>query len=199
MIVVSNPLDAMVYTAWKASGFPTNRIIGQAGCLDVARFRAFLALELDISVEDIQALLLGGHGDDMVPLPRYTSVHGIPVSQLLSEETITACVDRAKVGGGEIVKMMGTSAYYAPASGTIQMAEAIIKDKKRILPCAAYCEGEYGIDGMFVGVPAVLGSNGVERVIQIDLDASEQALMDESASHVADLVNTVKTTFPELA
>jgi len=199
MIVVSNPLDAMVYTAWKASGFPTNRIIGQAGCLDVARFRAFLALELDISVEDIQALLLGGHGDDMVPLPRYTSVHGIPVSQLLSEETITACVDRAKVGGGEIVKMMGTSAYYAPASGTIQMAEAIIKDKKRILPCAAYCEGEYGIDGMFVGVPAVLGSNGVERVIQIELDASEQALMDESASHVADLVNTVKTTFPELA
>ena len=196
---VSNPLDAMVYTAWKASGFPTNHIIGQAGCLDVARFRAFLAMELDISVEDIQALLLGGHGDDMVPLPRYTSVHGIPVSQLLSEETITACVDRAKVGGGEIVKMMGTSAYYAPASGVIQMAEAIIKDKKRILPCAAYCEGEYGIDGMFVGVPAVLGKNGVERVIQIDLDANEQALMDESASHVADLVNIVKTTFPELA
>jgi len=199
MIVVSNPLDAMVYTAWKASGFPTNRIIGQAGCLDVARFRAFIAMELDISVEDIQALLLGGHGDDMVPLPRYTSVHGIPVSQLLSEETITACVNRAKVGGGEIVKLMGTSAYYAPASGTIQMAEAIIKDKKRILPCAAYCEGEYGIDGMFVGVPAVLGKNGVERIIQIDLDASEQALMDESASHVADLVNIVKTTFPELA
>ena len=199
MIVVSNPLDAMVYTAWKASGFPTNRIIGQAGCLDVARFRAFLAMELDISVEDIQALLLGGHGDDMVPLPRYTSVHGIPISQLLSEETITACVDRAKVGGGEIVKMMGTSAYYAPASGVIQMAEAIIKDKKRILPCAAYCEGEYGIDGMFVGVPAVLGKNGVERVIQIDLDANEQALMDDSASHVADLVNIVKTTFPELA
>jgi malate dehydrogenase len=199
MIVVSNPLDAMVYTAWKASGFPTNRIIGQAGCLDVARFRAFLAMELDISVEDIQALLLGGHGDDMVPLPRYTSVHGIPVSQLLSEETITACVDRAKVGGGEIVKMMGTSAYYAPASGVIQMAEAIIKDKKRILPCAAFCEGEYGIDGMFVGVPAVLGKNGVERVIQIDLDANEQALMDDSASHVADLVNIVKTTFPDLA
>ena len=158
-----------------------------------------IAMELDISVEDIQALLLGGHGDDMVPLPRYTSVHGIPVSQLLSEETITACVNRAKVGGGEIVKLMGTSAYYAPASGTIQMAEAIIKDKKRILPCAAYCEGEYGIDGMFVGVPAVLGKNGVERIIQIDLDASEQALMDESASHVADLVNIVKTTFPELA
>jgi malate dehydrogenase len=199
MIIVSNPLDAMVYTAWKASGFPTNQIVGQAGCLDVARFRAFLAMELDVSVEDIQALLLGGHGDDMVPLPRYTSVHGIPVSQLLPEETINACVDRAKVGGGEIVKMMGTSAYYAPASGSIQMAEAIIKDKKRILPCAAYCKGEFGIDGLFVGVPAVLGKNGVERVVQIELNESEQAMMDESASHVADLVNTVKTTFPELA
>ncbi|MEE2819761.1 MAG: malate dehydrogenase [Planctomycetota bacterium] len=199
VILVSNPLDAMVYTAWKATGFPTNRIVGQAGCLDVARFRAFLAMELDVSIEDIQALLLGGHGDDMVPLPRYTSVHGIPVSQLLSEETINACVERAKVGGGEIVKLMGTSAYYAPASGSVQMAEAIIKDKKRILPCAAFCDGQYGIDGLFVGVPAVLGKNGVERVVEINLDESEQALMDESASHVADLVATVKTTFPELA
>jgi len=198
MIIVSNPLDAMVYTAWKASGFPTNRIVGQAGCLDVARFRAFLAMELDVSVEDIQALLLGGHGDDMVPLPRYTSVHGIPVSQLLPEETINACVERAKAGGGEIVKMMGTSAYYAPASGSVQMAEAIIKDKKRVLPCAAYCDGEFGINGLFVGVPAVLGKNGVERVVQIELNEGEQAMMDESASHVADLVNTVKTTFPEL-
>ncbi len=199
VILVSNPLDAMVYTAWKATGFPTNRIVGQAGCLDVARFRAFLAMELDVSIEDIQALLLGGHGDDMVPLPRYTSVHGIPVSQLLPEETINACVERAKVGGGEIVKLMGTSAYYAPASGSVQMAEAIIKDKKRILPCAAFCDGQYGIDGLFVGVPAVLGKNGVERIVEIDLDESEQALMDESASHVADLVQTVKTTFPELA
>ena len=185
-------------TAWKASGFPTNQIVGQAGCLDVARFRAFLAMELDVSVEDIQALLLGGHGDDMVPLPRYTSVHGIPVSQLLPEETINACVERAKAGGGEIVKMMGTSAYYAPASGSVQMAEAIIKDKKRILPCAAYCDGEYGIDGLFVGVPCVLGKNGVERVVQIELNEGEQAMMDASASHVADLVNTVKKTFPEL-
>ena len=199
VILVSNPLDAMVYTAWKATGFPTNRIVGQAGCLDVARFRAFLAMELDVSIEDIQALLLGGHGDDMVPLPRYTSVHGIPVSQLLPEETINACVERAKVGGGEVVKLMGTSAYYAPASGSVQMAEAIIKDKKRILPCAAFCDGQYGIDGLFVGVPAVLGKNGVERIVEIDLDESEQALMDESASHVADLVATVKNTFPELA
>jgi malate dehydrogenase len=156
-------------------------------------------MELDVSVEDIQALLLGGHGDDMVPLPRYTSVHGIPVSQLLPEETINACVERAKAGGGEIVKMMGTSAYYAPASGSVQMAEAIIKDKKRILPCAAYCDGEYGIDGLFVGVPCVLGKNGVERVVQIELNEGEQAMMDASASHVADLVNIVKTTFPELA
>ncbi len=199
MIVVSNPLDAMVYTAWKSSGFPTNRIVGQAGCLDVARFRAFLAMELGISVEDIQALLLGGHGDDMVPLPRYTSVQGIPILQLLPEATVTACVERAKMGGGEIVKLMGTSAYYAPASGSVQMAEAIIKDKKRILPCAAYCDSEYGVGGYFVGAPAVLGSGGVEKVIEIDLNADEQALMDESVSHVKDLVGTVRETFPDLA
>jgi malate dehydrogenase len=199
MIVVSNPLDAMVYTAWRSSGFPTHRIVGQAGCLDVARFRAFIAMELGCSVEDIQALLLGGHGDDMVPLPRYTSVHGIPVSQLLPEATINACVDRAKVGGGEIVKLMGTSAYYAPASGSVQMAEAIIKDKKRILPCAAYCDAEYGVGGYFVGVPCVLGSGGVEKVIEIDLADDEQALMDESISHVKDLVGIVQSTFPELA
>ena len=199
MIIVSNPLDAMVYTAWKASGFPTHRIVGQAGCLDVARFRAFLAMEIGCSIEDVQALLLGGHGDTMVPLPRYTSVHGIPVSQLLSDEKITACVERAKMGGGEIVKLMGTSAYYAPASGSVQMAEAIIKDKKRILPCAAYCDGEYGVGGAFVGVPCVLGAGGVERVIEIELDAGEQALMDNSISAVNELVKIVRETFPELA
>ncbi|MFO0873868.1 MAG: malate dehydrogenase [Phycisphaerales bacterium] len=202
MIVVSNPLDAMVYTAWKASGFPTHRILGQAGALDVARFRAFIAMELGISVEDIQALLLGGHGDDMVPLPRYTSVHGIPIAQLLSKEKIDACVQRAKVGGGEIVNLMGTSAYYAPASGSVQMAEAIIKHKRRILPCAAYCEKEYGVGpkgaGYFVGVPVMLGSNGVERVIEIELDAAERKLMDESISHVKDLVAVVRRTFPDL-
>ncbi|MEE9130429.1 MAG: malate dehydrogenase [Phycisphaerales bacterium] len=199
MIVVSNPLDAMVYTAWKASGFATNRIVGQAGCLDVARFRTFIAMELGCSVEDIQALLLGGHGDDMVPLPRYTSVHGIPVTQLLSQDKITACVDRAKAGGGEIVKLMGTSAYYAPASGSVMMAEAIVKDKKRILPCAGYCDTEYGVGGYFVGVPCVLGANGVERVIEIDFDEDERALMNESISHVKDLVKIVRDTFPELA
>ncbi|HJO15692.1 MAG TPA: malate dehydrogenase [Phycisphaerales bacterium] len=199
IILVSNPLDAMVYTAWKTTGFPTNRIVGQAGCLDVARFRTFLAWEIGCSVEDVSALLLGGHGDDMVPLPRYASVHGIPVSQLLSEDKITACVERAKAGGGEVVKLMGTSAYYAPASGSIQMAEAIIKDKKRVLPCAAYCDSEYGVGGYFVGVPAVLGSDGVEKVIEIDLTPDEQALMNESVSHVKDLVGVVQDAFPVLA
>ncbi len=145
LIVVSNPLDAMVYTAWKVSGFPTNRILGQAGALDVARFRTFLSMKLGCSIEDISSLLLGGHGDDMVPLPRFTSVAGIPIDQLLSQADITECVERAKLGGGEIVKLMGTSAYYAPASGTIQMVEAIVKDKKRIVPCAAYCEDDYGV------------------------------------------------------
>ena len=202
VIVVSNPLDAMVYTAWKVTGFPTNRIIGQAGCLDVARFRTFIAMELGVSVEDISALLLGGHGDDMVPLPRYTSVHGIPVSQLLSKEKIDACVERAKVGGGEIVKLMGTSAYYAPASGVIQMVEAIVKDKKRILPCAGYCEKEYGVGpaggGYFVGVPCVLGAGGVERIIEIQLDGEERKLMDASVSHVKELVGVVKNLYPDL-
>ena len=203
VIVVSNPLDAMVYTAWKVTGFPTNRIVGQAGCLDVARYRTFIAMELGVSVEDIAALLLGGHGDDMVPLPRFTSVHGIPVTQLLPEEKIQACVDRAKMGGGEIVKLMGTSAYYAPASGVVQMVEAIVKDKKRILPCAAYCESEYGIgtpgNGYFVGVPCVLGAGGVERVIEIDLNEQEKKLMAVSADHVKELVAVVGKLYPALA
>jgi malate dehydrogenase len=184
----------MVYTAWKASGFPTQRIVGQAGCLDVARFRTFIAMELGCSVEDIQALLLGGHGDDMVPLPRYTSVHGIPLSQLLPEDKINAMVDRAKVGGGEIVKLMGTSAYYAPASGSIQMVEAIVRDKKRILPCAAYCDKEYGAGGYFVGVPCVLGASGVEKVIEIDLNDDERTLMNASIDHVKELVEIVRST-----
>ena len=198
VIVVSNPLDAMVYTTWKTTGFPAQRIVGQAGCLDVARYRAFIAMELGVSVEDISALLLGGHGDDMVPLPRYTSVHGVPVSQLLSQEKITACVERAKVGGGEIVKLMGTSAYYAPASGVVQMVEAIVKDKKRILPCAAYCDSEYGIGGYFVGVPCVLGAAGVEKVIEIELDPQEKKLMDQSIGHVKELVEVVSRMNPDL-
>ncbi|MBK7404989.1 MAG: malate dehydrogenase [Phycisphaerales bacterium] len=199
VIVVSNPLDAMVYTAWKVTGFPTHRVMGQAGALDVARYRAFLAMEIGCSVEDISALLLGGHGDDMVPLPRLTSVHGVPITDLLSIEKVTACVDRAKVGGGEIVKLMGTSAFYAPASGTIQMAEAIIKDKKRIIPSAAYCQKEFGVGGYFVGVPAVLGSGGVEKVVEFKLTADEQKLFNESVSHVKDLVAVVTKMFPDLA
>ncbi len=199
VIVVSNPLDAMVYTAWKATGFPTNRIMGQAGALDCARYRAFIAWELGVSVEDVQAMLLGGHGDDMVPFPRLTSVHGIPVTDLLPEDKITACVDRAKVGGGEIVKLMGTSAYYAPALGTIQMVEAIVKDKKRIIPSAVYLDGHFGHKDLFVGVPAMLGKDGVERVVEFKLTEDEQRLFDESASHVADLVAVVKNLFPELA
>ncbi|MEY3022075.1 MAG: malate dehydrogenase [Planctomycetota bacterium] len=205
IIVLSNPLDAMVYTAWKASGFPAHRVLGQAGCLDVARFRAFLSMKLGCSVEDIQALLLGGHGDDMVPLPRFTSVHGIPIDQLLSKEDIDECVQRAKVGGGEIVNLMGTSAYYAPASGVIQMVEAIVKDKKRILPCAAYCEDAFGVapgavgKGYFVGVPCVLGKGGMEKVVDIKMNQDEQALFAESAQHVKDLVAVVQKLFPELA
>ncbi|MEL6739553.1 MAG: malate dehydrogenase [Planctomycetota bacterium] len=199
VIIVSNPLDAMVYTAWKATGFPTSRIMGQAGALDVARFRTFIAWEIGCSIEDVQALLLGGHGDDMVPLPRLTSVHGIPVTDLLSEDKITACVDRAKAGGGEVVKLMGTSAYYAPASGTIQMVEAIVKDKKRIIPSAVYLDGQFGHKGLFVGVPALLGAGGVEKVVEFKLTADEQKLFDESASHVEDLVGIVTKMFPELA
>ena len=199
VIVVSNPLDAMVYTAWKTTGFPTKRIVGQAGCLDVARFRTFLAMETGFSVEDINALLLGGHGDDMVPLPRYTNIAGIPITQFITEAKLNEIVERAKVGGGEIVKLMGTSAYYAPASGVIQMAEAIIKDKKRILPCAGFCDKEYGVGGYFVGAPCVLGAAGVERVVEIDLNESEKKLMNESISHVKELVKVVREMFPDLA
>ena len=199
VILVSNPLDAMVYTAWKATGFPTNRIIGQAGCLDVARFKTFIAMETGFSVADINALLLGGHGDDMVPLPRFTNIAGIPVTEFISEERLGELVQRAKVGGGEIVKKMGTSGYIAPASGTVQMVEAIIKDKKRILPCAAYCDKEYGIGGYFVGVPAVLGKEGVEQIIEVNLNDDEKKLLAESASHVKDLVEVVKNLAPDLA
>ncbi len=205
VIVVSNPLDAMVYTAWKVTGFPTHRIMGQAGALDVARYKTFLSFELGVSVEDIDGLLLGGHGDDMVPLPRLTSVNGIPITDLLPMEKITACVERAKVGGGEIVKLMGTSAYYAPASGTIDMVESIVKDKKRVIPTAAYCENEFGVapgakgKGYFVGVPAVIGTKGVEKVLTFKMNSDEETFMKESVSHVKDLVATVTKLFPDLA
>ncbi len=187
LVVVSNPLDAMVYAAYKASRFPTNRVVGQAGMLDIARFRTFIAMELDCSVEDIDALLMGGHGDDMVPLPRYTSVAGIPVTQLIPEDRLDAIVQRTRMGGGEIVKLMGTSAYYAPAAGTVRMAEAILKDKRRIMPCAAYCDKEYGIGGYFVGVPCMLGGNGIEKVIEVELNAEERKMLDASVNHVKEL------------
>jgi malate dehydrogenase len=205
VIVVSNPLDAMVYVMWKATGFPQNRVLGQAGALDVARYKTFLAMELGVSVEDIQGMLLGGHGDDMVPLPRRTSVNGIPISDLLPAEKIQACVDRAKVGGGEIVKLMGTSAWYAPSAGTIEMVEAIVRDKKRVIASAAYCEKEYGVaelnggKGLFVGVPAVLGGNGVEKIIEFKMDAEERKSMEESISHVKDLIAITVKLLPDMA
>lgn len=205
VIVVSNPLDAMVYVMWKATGFPASRVLGQAGALDVARYKTFLAWELGVSVEDIQGLLLGGHGDDMVPLPRLTSVNGIPVSDLLPEAKIQACVERAKAGGGEVVKLMGTSAWYAPSAGTVEMVEAIVRDKKRVIPCAAYCEEEFGVapgkkgQGLFVGVPCVLGAKGVEKIITFRMSEVEKKFMDESISHVRDLVATTKRLFPDVA
>lgn len=193
MIVVSNPLDAMVYVAWKASGFPTKRIMGQAGVLDTARYRAFLAAEIGCSVEDVQALLLGGHGDDMVPLSRYTFAGGIPITQLIKNDRLDEIVKRTRNGGAEIVQLLKTgSAYYAPAAATVQMAEAVIRDKKRILPCAAYCDKEYGVGGYFVGVPCLLGSAGVEKVIEIELDDNERKMFQSSVNHVRELVMSVK-------
>ncbi len=192
-IVVSNPLDAMVHTAWKATGLPTRQVVGQAGILDTARYRAFIAMELNCSVEDISAVLMGGHGDDMVPLPRYTGVAGIPVTELISKNRLDAIVDRTRKGGGEIVGLLKTgSAYYAPAAATVQMAEAIIRDKRRILPCAAFCDKEYGVGGYFVGVPCMLGRNGVERVIELALREDERRLFASSVDHVKELVSWVE-------
>lgn len=193
LIVVSNPLDAMVYTAWKASGFPTRRVVGQAGVLDTARFRAFIAMEIGCSVEDVSTLLLGGHGDDMVPLPGFTSVGGIPVTHLLSKPDLDRIVERARKGGGEIVGLLKTgSAYYAPAAAAVQMAEAIIKDKRRVLPCAAYCNSEFNIGGYFVGVPCILGRTGVEKIIEVPLNEEEQAAFSVSVAHVKELVGQVE-------
>ncbi|MBN1342127.1 MAG: malate dehydrogenase [Phycisphaerae bacterium] len=191
LIVVSNPLDAMVYTAHRVSCFPHWRVVGQAGCLDVARYCTFIAMEIGCSVEDVRALLMGGHGDDMVPLVRYTTVSGIPVTQLIPADKLEEIVQRARMGGGEIVKLMGSSAYYAPAAGVIQMVESIVRDKKRILPCAGYCDKEYRVGGYFVGVPCVLGTKGVERIIEIELDAEERQMFESSVSHVKELCKLV--------
>ncbi len=192
LIVVANPLDAMVYAAHKVSGFDTRRVMGMAGILDISRYRAFIGMELNVSVEDINALLMGGHGDDMVPLPRYTSVAGIPLSELLSAEKIQAIVQRTRDGGAEIVSLLKSgSAYYAPAAAVVQMAEAILKDKKRILPCAAYCDKEYAVGGYFVGTPAVLGAQGVEKVIEVKLTEPERKLFEASVNHVKELAGQV--------
>ncbi len=189
LILVSNPLDAMVQQAFQVSGFPTNRVMGQAGILDTARYRTFLAMELGVSVEDISALLMGGHGDTMVPMPSCTSVGGIPINRLLSMDKLEAIVDRTRKGGAEIVGLLKTgSAYYAPAAATTQMVEAIVRDKKRLVPCAAYCDREYGVGGYFVGVPAILGANGVERVVELELTEKEQQDFRHSVDAVKNLV-----------
>jgi malate dehydrogenase len=192
VIVVSNPLDAMVQRAWQVTGFDNRRVLGQAGVLDTARYRAFLAMELGVSVEDVSALLMGGHGDTMVPLPSYTSVGGIPVTKLIKKDRLDEIVDRARKGGAEIVGLLKTgSAYYAPAAATAQMVEAVVRDKKRVIPCAAYCDKEYGVGGYYVGVPVVLGSGGVERIIELDLEADEKAAFQKSVDAVKELVATM--------
>jgi malate dehydrogenase len=188
-IIVSNPLDAMCHVAKSVSGFPKERVVGMAGILDTARYRAFLAEATGYSVKDIQALVLGGHGDTMVPLISYTSISGIPITQLIAKDKLDAIVDRTRKGGGEIVALLKTgSAYYAPSAAAVQMAESILKDQKRILPCAAYLEGEYGINGLYVGVPVVLGAKGVEKIIEVKLTAEEKAALDKSAASVKELV-----------
>jgi malate dehydrogenase len=184
LIVVSNPLDVMTYVAYMTSGFPSQRVMGMAGILDTARYRAFLSLELGVSVKDIQALLMGGHGDTMVPLPSYTTVGGIPVTQLIDRGKLDAIVERTKMGGGEIVKLMGTSAWYAPGAGATEMVEAIVKNSGRVLPCAVWLTGQYGLDGLFMGAPARLGRNGVEDIVEVSLTPGERELLDKSAGHV---------------
>jgi len=187
LIVVSNPLDVMTYVAYLESGFPSQRVMGMAGVLDTARYRAFLAEELDVSVRDIQAMLLGGHGDTMVPLPRFTSIAGKPLPELLPPDRIEAIVDRAKKGGGEIVNLMGTSAWYAPGAAAAEMVEAIVKDSNRVLPAAAWVTGQYGLHDLFIGVPVKLGAGGIKEIVELNLTADEQALMQASAEAVREI------------
>jgi malate dehydrogenase len=192
VIVVSNPLDAMVQRAWQVTGFPPQRVLGQAGVLDTARYRAFLAMELGVSVEDISALLMGGHGDTMVPMPSCTSVGGIPVTQLIDAKRLDEIVERTRNGGAEIVGLLKTgSAFYAPAAATAQMVEAIVRDKKRLIPCAAYCDKEYGVGGFFVGVPVILGAGGVEKVIELKLTSQERSGFQKSVDAVKELVKVM--------
>jgi malate dehydrogenase len=192
LIVVSNPLDAMCEVARRVSGFPRERVIGMAGVLDSARMRAFIAMELNVSVENTHAFVLGGHGDTMVPLPRYSTVAGIPITELLSKESIDAIVTRTRNGGAEIVNLLKTSAWYAPGAATVEMVEAILKDKRKILPCAAYLTGEYGFNNLYVGVPVKLGKNGIEQIIEITLTEEEKAALQKSADAVRELFDTLK-------
>jgi malate dehydrogenase len=192
VIVVSNPLDAMVQRAWQVTGFPPRRVVGQAGALDTARFRTFLAIELGVSVEDVSAMLLGGHGDSMVPLASCAAVSGIPVSQLIDPARLEQIVQRTRDGGAEIVSLLKTgSAYYAPAAATTQMIESIVRDKRRVIPCAAYCDREYGVGGYYVGVPVVLGARGVERIVELSLSDAEQAAFQRSVDAVRALVDAM--------
>jgi len=194
ILVVANPLDIMTYAAWKLSGFETNKVFGMAGILDTARYRAFIAMELGVSVEDISAILMGGHGDTMVPLPRYTTISGIPLSHFLKKDRIDAIVQRTRKGGGEIVSLLKTgSAYYAPSAAVAQMIDAITKNKKRILPVCAYLNGEYGLKDIFVGAPVILGRNGVEKVIELDLTDDEKELLKKSADEVKNGINDLST------
>jgi len=188
IIIVANPLDVMTYTASLATGKEKNKVFGMAGILDTARYRSFIAMELGVSVKDIQALLMGGHGDTMVPLPRYTTVSGIPLTQLMSKEKIDAIVERTKKGGGEIVKLLGTSAWYAPGNAAAQMVEAIIKDQKRILPVCAYLDGEYGLNNVYIGVPAMLGKNGIEKIYEIELNDEERKYLNNSYDAVREVM-----------
>jgi malate dehydrogenase len=205
VIVITNPLDAMVWALQKACGLPRTKVIGMAGVLDTARFRTFLADELKVSVEDVSALVLGGHGDDMVPIARYSTVAGIPLPDLvkmgwLSQARLDAIVERTRKGGGEIVNLLKTgSAFYAPASSAIQMAESYIKDKRRVLPCAAFLNGEYGVKGMYVGVPVVIGAKGVERIVEIDLNAAERAMFLKSVESVKGLIDACAKIAPQLS
>jgi malate dehydrogenase len=205
VIVITNPLDAMVWALQKSCGLPKNKVIGMAGILDTGRFRTFLAEEMKVSVEDVTALVLGGHGDDMVPIARYSTVAGIPLPDLvkmgwLKQERLDAIIDRTRKGGGEIVNLLKTgSAFYAPASSAIQMAESYLKDKRRVLPCAAYLNGEYGVKGMYVGVPVVIGANGIEKIVEIDLNAAERAMFQKSVESVKGLIEACTKIAPHLA
>ena len=192
VIVISNPLDAMVYEMKKVTGFPAQRVVGMAGVLDAGRFQLFLAREVGASVKDVRAMVLGGHGDTMVPVTSYCTIYGVPVTQLIAPDKLQAIVERTRNGGGEIVKLMGTSAYYAPASAAIVMAEAFLKDQKRVVPAAAYLDGEYGYKDLYMGVPVVLGAKGVERVITINLTAEEKSMLDKSAGAVRELIEASK-------